>query len=130
MPANPLFTPYDLGPLTLPNRILMAPMTRCRAVQPGLEPDTLNATYYAQRASAGLIISEGTQVSPRGYGYCGTPGIHSDAQRDGWRTVTEAVHAAGGRITAQLWHVGRISHPDLLDGRTPVAPSAIACTTE
>ncbi len=124
---DPLFEPYALGPLTLPNRVLMSPMTRCRASQPELAAHALNATYYAQRASAGLIISEATQVCPEGYGYCGTPGIYSDAQRDGWREVTQAVHAAGGLIVAQLWHVGRISHPDLQpEGKLPVAPSAIA----
>ena len=105
-----LFSPYKLGPLELPNRIVMAPMTRNRA-----GPATCRArstpTYYAQRASAGLIITEGTQISPQGKGYPGTPGIHSAEQVAGWKLVTDAVHAAGGRIFAQLWHVGRISHP-------------------
>jgi N-ethylmaleimide reductase len=121
-----LFTPIQLGPHTLPNRLVMAPMTRSRAGE-GNVPSDLAVTYYEQRASAGLIVTEGTQVSPQGMGYMGTPGIHSDAQLDGWRKVTAAVHAKGGRIFAQLWHVGRISHPALQpDGALPVAPSAIA----
>lgn len=114
---------YQLGSLTLPNRVVMAPMTRSRA--PERVQGEINATYYAQRAGAGLIVSEGTQVSQLGAGYPWTPGIHSDAQVAGWRTVTDAVHAAGGRIFAQLWHVGRMSHPSV-HGETPVAPSAIA----
>ncbi len=110
----------------MPNRVVMAPMTRNRA-GPGNVPGPLNATYYAQRASAGLIISEATQVSPQGLGYPGTPGIHSAEQVAGWKGVTDAVHHAGGRIFLQLWHVGRISHPSLQpDGALPVAPSAIA----
>jgi N-ethylmaleimide reductase len=126
MPALDIFSPLELGPLTLPNRAVMAPMTRNRA-GPGNAPGPLNATYYAQRASAGLIVSEGTQISPQGLGYPGTPGIHSAEQVAGWKGVTEAVHAAGGRIFMQLWHVGRISHPSLQpDGALPVAPSAIA----
>ncbi|WP_019571883.1 alkene reductase [Thioalkalivibrio sp. ALMg3] len=121
-----LFRPYRLGPLELPNRVLMSPLTRSRAGQPGDVPTDLNAEYYAQRAGAGLIISEATQVSPQGKGYAFTPGIHSQEQVDGWRKVTEAVHGAGGRIQAQLWHVGRISRPELQpDGQKPVAPSAI-----
>jgi len=121
-----LFSPYQLGPLQLPNRLVMAPMTRNRAGA-GNVPGAMNVTYYAQRASAGLIVSEGTQVSPRGQGYAGTPGIHSAEQVAGWKLVTDAVHAAGGRIFAQLWHVGRISHPSLQPGGAlPVAPSAIA----
>ena len=120
-----LFSPYRLGPLHLPNRLVMAPMTRNRA-GPGNVPGVMNATYYVQRASAGLIVTEGTQVSPRGQGYAGTPGIHSAEQVAGWRLVTDAVHAAGGRIFAQLWHVGRISHPSVqADGGAPVAPSAL-----
>lgn len=117
-----LFQEYPLGPLTLPNRILMAPLTRSRA--PGTLPGELHARYYAQRASAGLIISEGTQISVVGQGYPDTPGIHSEAQVAAWRTVTDAVHAAGGRIFVQLWHVGRIGHPSV-HGHTLVAPSAI-----
>ena len=120
-----LFSPYRLGPLRLPNRLVMAPMTRNRA-GPGNVPGPINATYYVQRASAGLIVTEGTQVSPRGQGYAGTPGIHSTEQVAGWRLVTDAVHAAGGRIFLQLWHVGRISHPSVqADGGAPVAPSAL-----
>jgi N-ethylmaleimide reductase len=121
-----LLTPVRLGDLELPNRVLMAPMTRNRAAA-GNVPTELNATYYAQRATAGLIVTEATQVSPQGVGYPGTPGIHTDAQVAGWRLVTRAVHQRGGRIFLQLWHVGRISHPDLQpDGALPVAPSAIA----
>lgn len=124
--TDPLFRPLDLGPLSLPNRVVMAPLTRARAAQPGDVPTEMNARYYAQRASAGLIISEATQVSPQGKGYAFTPGIHSEAQVAGWRKVTDAVHAAGGRIHLQLWHVGRISRPELQpDGGRPVAPSAI-----
>ena len=121
-----LFSPFHLGPLALPNRLVMAPMTRNRAGA-GNAPTALNATYYAQRASAGLIVAEASQVSPQGLGYPGTPGIHSAAQVAGWQLVTDAVHAAGGRIFLQLWHVGRISHPALQpDGALPVAPSAIS----
>jgi len=120
-----LIEPLQVGELNLPNRIVMAPLTRCRA-SAGRIPNALMAEYYAQRASAGLILSEATSVSPQGVGYPDTPGIWSDAQVEGWRRVTKAVHAAGGRIFLQLWHVGRISHPDYLDGELPVAPSAIA----
>ncbi len=120
-----LFTPLTLGKLLLPNRIVMAPMTRSRAGA-GNAPNCMMATYYLQRAGAGLIISEATQVSPQGVGYPGTPGMHSYDQIAGWRNVTDAVHAAGGRIFVQLWHVGRISHPSLQPGgQLPVAPSAI-----
>lgn len=120
-----LFSPYQLGKLELNNRIVMAPLTRQRAGA-GNVPQQLNATYYAQRATAGLIIAEATQVSPHGQGYPNTPGIHSPEQVEGWRLVTSAVHEQGGKIFLQLWHVGRISHPDLLpDGALPVAPSAI-----
>jgi N-ethylmaleimide reductase len=121
-----LFSPFQLGELKLPNRIVLAPMTRNRAGA-GNVPGALNALYYAQRASAGLLVTEATQVSPQGVGYPNTPGIHSDEQAAGWRLVTDAVHAEGGRIFAQLWHVGRISHPSLQPGGAlPVAPSAIA----
>jgi N-ethylmaleimide reductase len=121
-----LFTPLNLGELTLPNRMVMAPLTRNRAAMPGNVPQAMNATYYAQRATAGLIISEATQVSPQGIGYPATPGIHSEEQVQGWRAVNDAVHAAGGRIFVQLWYCGRISHPDLLpDGQQPVSASAI-----
>jgi N-ethylmaleimide reductase len=123
--ATPLFQPLALGRLSLPNRIVMAPMTRQRAA-PGNVPTALHATYYAQRASAGLIISEATQVAPEGQGYARTPGIHSEAQVAGWRLVTDAVHRAGGRIVLQLWHVGRISDPCYQPGGVlPVAPSAL-----
>jgi N-ethylmaleimide reductase len=125
-----LFTPFALGDLALPNRVVMAPMTRNRA-GPGNVPGALAVEYYTQRASAGLIVTEATQVSPQGVGYPGTPGIHSEAQVAGWRQITDAVHRAGGRIFLQLWHVGRISHPSLhLDGALPVAPSAIAADGE
>lgn len=124
--AELLFQPFKLGPLTLPHRIIMAPLTRSRARQPGNVPSALNACYYAQRASAALIISEATQVSMQGQGYAWTPGIHSREQVDGWRRVVDAVHEAGGRIFLQLWHVGRISHPILQpDNMLPVAPSAV-----
>lgn len=120
-----LFSPLTAGPFELPHRVAMAPMTRNRAGD-GNAPYTLNATYYQQRSDAALIITEATQICPEGMGYPGTPGIHSDAQVDGWAEVTDAVHEAGGRIFLQLWHVGRISHPDLQpDRKLPVAPSAI-----
>ena len=121
-----LFTPIRLGGLELPNRIVMAPLTRNRAGQPGNVPQPINATYYAQRASAGLVITEGAPISEMAHGHLGTPGIHSAAQVAGWKLVTNAVHARGGRIFLQLWHVGRISHPSLLPGEAlPVGPSAI-----
>ncbi len=121
---NALLASYNLSGLELPNRVIMAPMTRSRAGE-GNVPIEMNAEYYKQRASAGLIISEGTQISKQGVGYPWTPGIHSDAQIEGWKKVTEAVHEAGGRIFAQIWHVGRISHPYFHDGELPVAPSAL-----
>jgi N-ethylmaleimide reductase len=124
--TSSLFTPFALSALQLPHRIVMAPMTRNRAGA-GNVPTPLVAEHYAQRASAALIISEATQISPEGVGYPGTPGIHSDEQVEGWRRVTSAVHQSGGRIFVQLWHVGRISHPSLQpNGALPVAPSAIA----
>ena len=107
-----LFTPARLGAVEIPNRVLMAPMTRSRAGRDGV-PGPLAALYYAQRAGAGLIVTEATQVAPEGQGYIQTPGIHDPAQVAGWRKVTDAVHAAGGRIFLQLWHVGRVSHHDL-----------------
>ncbi|MCE3262323.1 MAG: NADH:flavin oxidoreductase [Pseudoduganella sp.] len=122
---DPLFQTLRLGALELPNRIVMPPMTRARSSQPGDTPNALMAEYYAQRAGAGLIISEGTYISPMAKGYAGTPGIHTEEQIAGWRTVTKAVHAAGGRIFAQLWHVGRLSHSSLLGGAAPVSSSAI-----
>ncbi len=119
------FTPFDLGPLHLRNRLVMAPMTRNRA-GPGDAPGKISVTYYVQRSSAGLIVTEGTQVSAQGQGYARTPGIYSDAQVAGWKMVTNAVHSAGGRIFLQLWHVGRISHPSIQpSGGIPVAPSAL-----
>jgi len=126
MSNTDIFSPFQLGPLRLANRVVMAPMTRNRA-GPGNAPTALNATYYAQRAGAGLIVAEASQVSPQGLGYPGTPGIHSAEQVAGWKLVTRAVHDAGGRIFLQLWHVGRISHPSLQPGGAlPVAPSSIA----
>ncbi|MCP1642180.1 2,4-dienoyl-CoA reductase [Pseudomonas citronellolis] len=119
-----LFDPITLGDLQLPNRIIMAPLTRCRADE-GRVPNALMAEYYTQRADAGLILSEATAVTPMGVGYPDTPGIWSDDQVRGWSNVTKAVHANGGRIFLQLWHVGRISDPLYLNGETPVAPSAI-----
>ena len=120
-----LFDPLVVGDLTLPNRIIMAPLTRQRAGDIRV-PNALMAQYYAERASAGLILSEATSVTPQGVGYAATPGIWSDEQVAGWKLVTEAVHAAGGRIFLQLWHVGRVSDPIFLNGELPVAPSAIA----
>jgi N-ethylmaleimide reductase len=120
-----LFTPFRLGPYSLANRMVMAPLTRNRA-GPGGVPQALNAAYYAQRASAALIVTEASQISPQGVGYPNTPGIHEPEQVAGWRRVTEAVRARDGRVFLQLWHVGRISHPSLQpDGARPVAPSAI-----
>jgi len=121
-----LLSPVKLGRYELPNRLVMAPLTRNRA-SAGYVPTVLNATYYAQRASAGLLITEGSQISPEGLGYPNTPGIYSPEQVAGWRLVTDAVHAKGGRIFLQLWHVGRVSHPSLQpNGVLPIAPSAIA----
>ncbi|AVH40316.1 alkene reductase [Agrobacterium tumefaciens] len=129
MADKSLFEPYALGALTLPNRIVMAPLTRNRAGS-GLVPGALAALYYSQRASAGLIITEATQVSEQAQGYQDTPGLYTREQIAGWRTVTDAVHAKGGRIFVQLWHVGRVSHVDLLGGKAPVAPSAIRAETK
>ncbi|MES2300227.1 MAG: alkene reductase [Pseudomonadota bacterium] len=120
-----LFDPIVVGDLSLPNRVIMAPLTRSRASAPGRVPNALMAQYYAQRASAGLIISEASAVCAQGVGYADTPGIWSDEQVEGWKLVTSKVHQAGGRIFLQLWHVGRISDPVFLDGHAPVAPSAI-----
>ncbi len=120
-----LFDPIKIGDLELSNRIIMAPLTRCRADE-GRVPNALMAEYYTQRASAGLIISEATSVTPLGVGYPDTPGIWSDEQVKGWSNITKAVHANGGKIVLQLWHVGRISDPSYLGGEAPVAPSAIA----
>lgn len=120
-----LLTPLTVGQLTLPHRIVMAPMTRARSSQPGDVPNAMNALHYAQRASAALIITEASQISPQGKGYSFTPGIYSAEQVEGWRLVSRAVHDAGGRIFLQLWHVGRMSHPDFHGGALPVAPSAL-----
>src|SRR6195256_6889640 len=123
-PTKP-FEPHKLGPITLPNRFVMAPLTRHRAVA-GLVPSPLATEYYGQRASAGLLVTEASQVSQQGQGYQDTPGIYSKEQVAGWRKVTDRVHERGGRIFIQLWHVGRISHVSLQDNnQPPVAPSAI-----
>jgi N-ethylmaleimide reductase len=129
MTDTDLFSPYKLGNLTLANRVVMAPLTRNRAGA-GLVPSEFAADYYSQRASAGLIITEATQVSKQAQGYQDTPGIYTPEQIAAWRKVTDAVHAKGGRIFAQLWHVGRVSHVDLHDGEPPVAPSAIRAATK
>ena len=120
-----LLEPLTIGDLRLANRVFMAPLTRCRA-SAGRVPNAMMAEYYRQRASAGLIISEATAVSPMGVGYPNTPGIWSPEQTHRWKQITAAVHAAGGKMFLQLWHVGRISDPYYLDGALPVAPSAIA----
>lgn len=125
----PLFQPLRAGALELANRVVMAPMTRRRAGEGGV-PTELNARYYAQRATAGLIVSEAAVVEPGAGGVPGSPGIHTDAQVEGWRGVVEAVHGKGGLIVAQLWHAGRVSHPDWLDGAQPVAPSPVAVAGE
>ncbi len=124
-----LLDPITLGALTLPSRIIMSPLTRSRASE-GRVPNDLMREYYTQRAGAGLIFTEATCINPRSVGYSDTPGIWSAAQVAGWKKITDSVHAAGGRIVCQLWHVGRLSHPDFLDGLLPVAPSAIACAGE
>jgi N-ethylmaleimide reductase len=121
-----LFTPTSIGGHEVPHRIVMAPMTRARSTQPGDVPNEMNAFYYAQRASAALIVTEASQISPQGKGYSLTPGIYSAEQIAGWRLVSDAVHAKGGRVFLQLWHVGRMSHPDFHNGNLPVAPSAVA----
>jgi N-ethylmaleimide reductase len=122
---QPLFTPYRMGDLDLPNRIVMAPLTQMRAQSHDHVPTTLQAEYYAQRASAGLIIAEATAISPEGFGWADTPGLWTEEQVRGWRRVTDAVHAAGGRIIAQLWHTGAISHPELRHGAQPVSASNV-----
>ena len=125
MSNQPLFTPYRMGDLDLPNRIVMAPLTRMRAQSHDHVPTPLQAEYYAQRASAGLIITEATAISPEGFGWADTPGLWTEEQVRGWRRVTDAVHAAGGRMIAQLWHTGAISHPELQDGAQPVSASSV-----
>lgn len=123
--SKDLFSPVILGSISLSNRIVMAPLTRNRAGEGGV-PQAMNVTYYQQRASAGLIVTEATPISPMGHGYPALPGIYTDAQVAGWKKITDAVHAEGGKIVNQLWHVGRISHPSLLPNNAlPVAPSAI-----
>jgi N-ethylmaleimide reductase len=130
MSTSKLFEPFKLGAITLANRLVMAPLTRNRALE-GLVPNPLAVEYYGQRASAGLLVSEATQVSQQGQGYQDTPGIYSKEQIGGWRKVTDRVHAKGGRIFLQLWHVGRISHTSLqLNNGAPVAPSAIRAKTK
>src|SRR6201997_2571484 len=126
-----LFEPFKLGPITLPNRVVMAPLTRNRAVPPGMVPNSLAIDYYSQRATAGLLITEASQISQQGQGYQDTPGIYSKDQVAGWRKVTDRVHERGGKIYIQLWHVGRISHVALqANGAAPVAPSAIRAKTK
>jgi N-ethylmaleimide reductase len=125
MQKQPLLEKLKIGDLTLANRVVMAPMTRSRADNEGKIPTALHQKYYAQRASAGLIITEGSQISPEAVGYINTPGIHTEEQVEGWKKVTKAVHDEGGTIFMQLWHVGRISHPDFHGGALPLAPSAI-----
>src|SRR5258708_6063077 len=125
MSNQPLFTPYRMGDLDLPNRIVMAPLTRMRAQSHDHVPTTLQAEYYAQRASAGLIVGEATAISPEGFGWADTPGLWTAERVHGWQRVTDAVHAAGGRMIAQLWHTGAISHPDLRDGAQPVSASNV-----
>jgi N-ethylmaleimide reductase len=121
-----LFEPFKLGPITLPNRFVMAPLTRNRAIPPGMVPSPLAIDYYGQRASAGLLITEASQVSQQGQGYQDTPGIYSKEQVEAWRKVTDRVHQRGGKIFIQIWHVGRVSHTALQpDGGKPVAPSAV-----
>ncbi|WP_234496400.1 alkene reductase [Vibrio maritimus] len=123
--TDSMFQPIQLGSLTLKNRIVMPPMTRSRASQPGNAANDMMAEYYAQRASAGLIVAEGTQISPMGQGYAWTPGIYSQEQIAGWKKVTDAVHAKDGAIFAQLWHVGRVTHPDNIGGEQPISSSAL-----
>jgi N-ethylmaleimide reductase len=123
--SQPLLQSYTMGYINLKNRVVMAPMTRCRTDNPGKVATDLMAEYYAQRASAGLIISEGSQISRRAVGYMNTPGIHSDEQVEGWKKVTAAVHAKGGKMFIQLWHVGRMSHPDFHNGELPLSATAI-----
>ena len=125
MSTQPLFTPVRMGDLELPNRIVMAPLTRMRAGSVDHVPTALQAEYYAQRASAGLIVAEATAISPDGFGWADTPGLRSKEQVRGWRQITDAVHAAGGRIIAQLWHTGAIAHPDVRGGTAPLSASDV-----
>ena len=123
--TSPLLKPLQVGPLTLENRVVMPPLTRMRATSPGDVPNELMGEYYRQRAGAGLVIGEGAQISPQGKGYMDTPGIHSAEQVAGWRRITDAVHESGGLMAAQLWHVGRVSHPSFHGGALPVSASAL-----
>ncbi|MEX2592289.1 MAG: alkene reductase, partial [Anditalea sp.] len=125
MKNQPLLESLQIGDLELKNRVIMAPMTRSRADNPENAPTSLHAKYYKQRASAGLIITEGSQISKKAVGYINTPGIFTQSQVEGWKSVTQAVHEKDGKIFIQLWHVGRISHPDFHNGKLPLAPSAI-----
>lgn len=130
MKTAKLFSPLKVGAITLPNRVFMAPLTRLRSIEPGDIPTPLMAEYYRQRASAGLIITEATQISFQAKGYAGAPGLHTQEQLNAWKKITQAVHNEGGHIAVQLWHVGRISHNSLQPGQqAPVAPSAIAADT-
>ncbi|CNB67562.1 alkene reductase [Yersinia intermedia] len=130
MKTAKLFSPLKVGALTLPNRVFMAPLTRLRSIEPGDIPTPLMAEYYRQRASAGLIVTEATQISFQAKGYAGAPGLHTQEQLNAWKKITQAVHDEGGHIAVQLWHVGRISHNTLQPGQqAPVAPSAIAADT-
>ena len=124
---HPLFQPAQIGAIEVANRVVMAPLTRSRADEPAgdVPGSPMNIEYYRQRSGAGLIISEGTQVAPDGKGYLATPGIYSDAQVEGWKPITRAVHEAGSKIVAQIWHVGRVTHPELTGGAQPIAPSAV-----
>ena len=127
MSSEKLFSPLKVGAITAANRVFMAPLTRLRSIEPGDIPTPLMAEYYRQRASAGLIISEATQISAQAKGYAGAPGLHSEAQIAAWKKITAAVHAEQGHIAVQLWHTGRISHASLQpNGQAPVAPSAIS----
>lgn len=130
MPSEKLFTPLKVGPVTVPNRVFMAPLTRLRSIEPGDIPTAMMVEYYRQRASSGLIISEATQISAQAKGYAGAPGLHSDEQVAAWKKITAAVHEKAGHIAVQLWHTGRISHSSLQPGgEAPVAPSAINAGT-
>lgn len=130
MKIEKLFSPLKVGAITLPNRVFMAPLTRLRSIEPGDIPTPLMGEYYAQRASAGLIVTEATQISFQAKGYAGAPGLHTPEQIAAWKKITQAVHDKNGHIAVQLWHVGRISHNSLQPGQqAPVAPSAINADT-
>lgn len=125
MAVEKLFTPIRIGSITLPNRIIMAPLTRCRTEEPDNVPTDLNVAYYVQRASAGLIISEALHIAKSAQGYAGSAGLFTDAQEAGWRKIVSAVHEKGGHLSAQIWHVGRVSHSYFQQGQAPVGPSAM-----